>query len=183
MTLLLIEDASLTSLQTEAFCLQNRYKTSHGRERVSATHRAASDQQDHPKRERSIQSLASSAAAWEPIGVLCQRSSRRSEVWALVTSMKLTVHLASFSPGCYWQLLLRTLGMSLLVSTIWVIHAIAISSYSISHHSLSSPYFILSGKLAFSLTPTQWNFCLFSFLFCTFLILQFCLSSGIPTEQ
>lgn len=36
--LLLIEDASLTSLQTEAFCLQNRYKTSSGRERVSATH-------------------------------------------------------------------------------------------------------------------------------------------------
>lgn len=109
---------------------------------------------DHPKRERSIQSLASSAAAWEPIGVLCQRSSRRSEVWALVTSLKLTVRLASFSPGCYWQLLLRMLGMSLLVSTIWVIHAIAISSYSISHHSLSSPYFIPSGKLACSLTPT-----------------------------
>lgn len=51
---LLIEDASLTSLQTEAFCPQNRYKTSSGRERVSATHTALSDQQDHPKRERSI---------------------------------------------------------------------------------------------------------------------------------
>lgn len=91
MTLLLIEDASLTSLQTEAFCLQNRYKTSRGRERVSATHAAASDQQDHPKRERSIQSLASllSAAAWEPISAFCQRSSRQSEVWALVTSMEL----------------------------------------------------------------------------------------------
>lgn len=156
MTLLLIEDAILTSLQTEAFCLQNRYKTSRGRERVSATHAAPSDQQDHPKRERSIQSLPSflTAAAGEPISALCQRSFRRSEVWALVTSMKLTVGLASFSTGCYWQLLLRMHSMSLLVSTIWVIHAFAISSYSISHHSLSSLYSILSGKLACSLTPS-----------------------------
>lgn len=37
---LLIEDANLTRLQTEPFCLQNRYKTSSGRERVSATHTA-----------------------------------------------------------------------------------------------------------------------------------------------
>lgn len=181
MTLLLLEDASLTSLQTEAFCLQNRYKTSRGRERVSATHTAASDQQDHPKRERSIQSLASllSAAAWEPISALCQRSSRRSEVWALVTSMKLTVHLALFSTGCYWQLLVRMHGMSLLVSTIWVIHAIAISSYSSSHHSLSSPYFILPGKLTCSLALLRSKFFV-PFLFQLALFLSS--SAAFPVE-
>lgn len=83
--LLLIEDASLTSLQTEAFCLQNRYKTSSGRERVSATHTAHSEHRDHPKRERRIQSLASllTGAAWEPTSTLCQ--SKFQAVWSLST--------------------------------------------------------------------------------------------------
>lgn len=207
--LLSTEDASLTSLQTEAFCLQNRYKTSCGRERVSATHTACSDQRDHPKRERTVRSLASlpTAAAREPSSALCRASFRRSGAWALLASLKLTVHLASLSTGCYWQLLQRVSGMAILVSTIWGTQAI--SSYSISHHSLSSlcsststnrpsillwirgslskqsqRCFILPSKLTSCLSPPYQNLCpFFSFPVGTLLSCQFCHSSGIPTGQ
>lgn len=90
-------------------------------------------------------------------------SFRRSGVWALVTSLKLTVCLAPFSTRCYWQLLWRVWGVSLLVSTVWVIQAIAIPSYSISHCSLSSlcssistnhPSILLWIRGSFKTTPT-----------------------------
>lgn len=195
--LLLIEDASLTSLQTEGFCLQNRYKTSSGRERVSATHTVCSDQQDHPKRERSVWSLASllTAAAWEPISALCQ--SKFQAIWSLSTCHQPEVN-SSFSFIFYRVLLTTTLEsvrhvitglyhmghsgnwhFQLFYQSPYPVLSLFIYLHQSPLHStlnqggLSKQFqlcFILPRKLTCSLSPSYWNLCpFFSFPVGTYL--------------